>query len=46
MGGSQYNGGGVFQRDRRYDQVHVVIRPVFKRTSEPKAKTNTIEPTV
>ena len=46
MGGSQSNGGGVFKRDRRYDQVHVVIRPVFKRTSEPKAKTTTIEPTV
>jgi peptidoglycan hydrolase-like protein with peptidoglycan-binding domain len=42
MGGSQSNGGGVFKRDRRYDQVHVVIRPVFKKTSAPKA----VEPTV
>jgi cell wall-associated NlpC family hydrolase len=36
-GGSQSNGGGVFKRDRRYSQVHVVIRPVFKVTSAPKA---------
>jgi peptidoglycan hydrolase-like protein with peptidoglycan-binding domain len=35
-GGSQSNGGGVFKRDRRYAQVHVVIRPVFKVTSAPK----------
>jgi murein DD-endopeptidase MepM/ murein hydrolase activator NlpD len=40
--GSQSNGGGCFKRDRRYDQVHVVIRPVFKNTSAPKA----VEPTV
>ena len=30
MGGSQSNGGGCFKRDRRYDQVFVVIRPEFK----------------
>jgi cell wall-associated NlpC family hydrolase len=42
-GGSQSNGGGVYKRDRRYSLVHVVIRPVFKVTSTPKA--TTIEPT-
>ncbi len=36
MGGSQSNGGGCFKRDRRYDQVHVVIRPKYKVASEPK----------
>jgi cell wall-associated NlpC family hydrolase len=39
MGGSQSNGGGVFKRDRRYDQVHVVIRPKYKATSAPKPAT-------
>ena len=36
LGGSQSNGGGVYKRDRRYDQVHIVLRPVFKKTSAPK----------
>jgi cell wall-associated NlpC family hydrolase len=39
LGGSQSNGGGVYKRDRRYDQVHIVLRPVFRRTSAPKAAT-------
>lgn len=39
MGGSQSNGGGCFKRDRRYNQVHVVIRPKYKATSEPKPTT-------
>jgi murein DD-endopeptidase MepM/ murein hydrolase activator NlpD len=39
MGGSQSNGGGVFKRDRRYDQVHVVIRPKYKGTSTPQPAT-------
>lgn len=39
MGGSQSNGGGVYKRDRRYDQVHVVIRPKFKATSAPQPAT-------
>lgn len=37
MGGSQSNGGGCFKRDRRYDQVHVVIRPKYRAVSAPKA---------
>jgi murein DD-endopeptidase MepM/ murein hydrolase activator NlpD len=39
MSGSQSNGGGVFKRDRRYDQVHVVIRPKYKVASAPKPAT-------
>jgi cell wall-associated NlpC family hydrolase len=44
MGGSQSNGGGVFKRDRRYDQVHVVIRPKFKGTKIEAA--TTVAPTL
>lgn len=45
MGGSQSNGGGVFKRDRRYDQVHVVIRPKFKATSVSKTAAPTVSET-
>jgi cell wall-associated NlpC family hydrolase len=44
MGGSQSNGGGCFKRDRRYDQVHVVIRPKFKGTKIEAA--TTVAPTL
>jgi murein DD-endopeptidase MepM/ murein hydrolase activator NlpD len=37
--GSQSNGGGVYKRDRAYGLVHVVIRPVYKKTSDPKPAT-------
>lgn len=41
MGGSQSNGGGCFKRDRRYDQVHVVIRPKYKAVSATAPTTPT-----
>jgi cell wall-associated NlpC family hydrolase len=44
MGGSQSNGGGCFKRDRRYDQVHIVIRPKFKGTKIEAA--TTVAPTL
>jgi cell wall-associated NlpC family hydrolase len=37
--GSQSNGGGCYKRDRAYPLVHVVIRPVYKKTSDPKPAT-------